>query len=104
VTPVRYPGAATFLVITAAAIVGIWSLAWAAFANRPALLGLALLAWVFGLGHGVDADHIAAIDNAARRLRQSGRAVTGVGGCFSLRHSSVVAPASAAIVAGNRGP
>ncbi len=51
--------------MTAAATVVVWSSAWKAFGHRPALPGLALLAWVFGLRHGVDADHIAAIDNAA---------------------------------------
>ena len=58
---------------------------------------------MFGLRHGVDADHIAAIDNAVRRLLQDGRSATGVGFCFSLGHSTVVVLASAAIamVAGN---
>ena len=46
-----------------------WTWAWAAFHDRPTLLGTALLAWVFGLRHAVDADHIAAIDNVVRRSR-----------------------------------
>jgi high-affinity nickel-transport protein len=29
-------------------------------------MATALLAWVFGLRHAVDADHIAAIDNVVR--------------------------------------
>ena len=67
-----------------------WSLAWLAFADRPVLLGLALLAWVFGLRHAVDADHIAAIDNAVRKLMAAGdRPLTG-GLYFSLGHSTVV--------------
>jgi nickel/cobalt transporter (NiCoT) family protein len=49
-----------------AANIAAWTWAWAAFADRPALLGTALLAWVFGLRHAVDADHIAAIDNVVR--------------------------------------
>ena len=55
------------LILIAANIVA-WLWAWAAFATHPALLGLALLAWVFGLRHAVDADHIAAIDNVVRKL------------------------------------
>jgi len=102
-TPASRNGAATLLIVTAAANLVGWASAWAVFGNRPALLGLALLAWVFGLRHGVDADHIAAIDNAVRRLLQDGRSATGVGFCFSLGHSTVVVLASAAIavVAGN---
>jgi high-affinity nickel-transport protein len=74
-----------------------WLWAWAAFAQRPALLGLALLAWVFGLRHAVDADHIAAIDNAVRKLIQDGRRPIGVGCYFSLGHSTVVLLVSVAV-------
>ncbi len=70
-----------------AANVGAWLWAWAAFADRPALLGLALLAWVFGLRHAVDADHIAAIDNVVRKLMYDGQHPLGVGFFFSLGHS-----------------
>lgn len=66
--------------------------AWAMWAARslPALPGLALLAYGLGLRHAVDADHIAAIDNATRKLvGEGGRPVT-VGLFFSLGHSTVV--------------
>jgi high-affinity nickel permease len=43
-----------------AANVAAWTWAWMAFHDRPTLLGIALLAWVFGLRHAVDTDHIAA--------------------------------------------
>jgi high-affinity nickel permease len=46
-----------------------WSWSWAVFGTRPALLGLALLAWVFGLRHAVEADHIAAIGAFAPWLK-----------------------------------
>jgi nickel/cobalt transporter (NiCoT) family protein len=36
------------------------------------LAGLGIVAYVFGLRHGVDADHIAAIDNTTRKLMQEG--------------------------------
>ncbi|HEY6432458.1 MAG TPA: HoxN/HupN/NixA family nickel/cobalt transporter [Acetobacteraceae bacterium] len=83
--------------IAANAVAWVW--AWAAFSTRPALLGLALLAWVFGLRHAVDADHIAAIDNVVRKLMQDGKRPIGVGFFFSLGHSTVVVLASIAIVA-----
>ena len=37
------------------------------------LAGLGIVAYVFGLRHGVDADHIAAIDNTTRKLIQEGK-------------------------------
>src|ERR1700733_14484536 len=79
--------------------VAAWCWAWAAFAGRPALLSLALLAWVFGLRHAVDADHIAAIDNAVRKLMQDGRRPVGVGFFFSLGHSTVVVLVSVVVAA-----
>src|SRR6202046_3643522 len=82
-----------------AANIAAWAWAWHAFADRPALLGTALLAWVFGLRHAVDADHIAAIDNVVRKLMQDGRRPRTVGLWFSLGHSSIVILASLAIAA-----
>jgi high-affinity nickel-transport protein len=52
--------------------------------------GAASLAYVFGLRHAFDADHIAAIDDTTRLLLQKGRKPLGVGFCFSLGHSTVV--------------
>ena len=40
-----------------------WILALVTFARVPGLLGLAVIAYTFGLRHSVDADHISAIDN-----------------------------------------
>jgi high-affinity nickel-transport protein len=82
-----------------AANVAAWLWAWALFADRPALLGTALLAWVFGLRHAVDADHIAAIDSVVRKLMQDGRRPFGVGLWFSLGHSTVVGLACLGIAA-----
>jgi high-affinity nickel-transport protein len=89
---------ALYALLIGANIAG-WLWAWAAFAQLPALLGLALLAWVFGLRHAVDADHIAAIDNAVRKLMQDGRRPIGVGFYFSLGHSTVVVLVSVAVAA-----
>lgn len=59
-------------------------------AGSPALLGLGVLAYTFGLRHAFDADHIAAIDNVTRRLLQRGRRPVSVGFYFSLGHSTIV--------------
>jgi high-affinity nickel-transport protein len=71
-----------------------WAWAYALFSERPAILGTALLAWVFGLRHGVDADHIAAIDNVVRKLMQQGQKPRTAGLFFSLGHSTVVIAAA----------
>ncbi len=55
-----------------------------------ALAGLGIVTYVFGLRHGVDADHIAAIDNTTRKLMQEGKRPFTVGMWFSLGHSTVV--------------
>jgi nickel/cobalt transporter (NiCoT) family protein len=80
-----------------AANVGAWVLTFVAFANRPLLLGTALLAYTFGLRHAVDADHISAIDNVTRKLMQAGKKPVSVGFFFSLGHSTIVIALSAAI-------
>jgi high-affinity nickel-transport protein len=56
---------------------------------RP-LVGLGLTAYLFGLRHAFDADHIAAIDNTTRKLLQQGKRPMGVGFFFSLGHSTIV--------------
>jgi nickel/cobalt transporter (NiCoT) family protein len=88
---------ASLYTLLIAANIAAWAWAWAAFADRPALLGTALLAWVFGLRHAVDADHIAAIDNVVRKLMQDGKRPIDAGFYFSLGHSTVVILASLAI-------
>ena len=75
-----------------------WLAAFLAFHGRPVLMGMAGLAYTLGLRHAVDADHIAAIDNATRKLMQSGQRPASVGLYFSLGHSTVVLLAAAAVV------
>ncbi len=60
--------------------------------SKGALLyaGAASLAYVFGLRHAFDADHIAAIDDTTRLLLQKGKKPLAVGFFFSLGHSSIV--------------
>ena len=86
-------------VLLIAANLGAWAWAWIAFSDRPVLLGTALLAYIFGLRHAFDADHIAAIDNVVRKLMQDGKTPFSVGFFFSLGHSSIVVLASLAIAA-----
>jgi high-affinity nickel-transport protein len=65
--------------------------------THPVLLGLAALAYGFGLRHAVDPDHIAAIDNTTRKLMQEGKRPVGVGFFFSLGHSTIVVALSALV-------
>src|SRR6266851_6444614 len=75
-----------------------WILAFAGFAVQyPALLGVSLLAYTFGLRHSVDADHISAIDNVTRKLMQENKKPVTVGFFFSLGHSTIVVALSIAI-------
>ena len=53
-------------------------------------IGLAATAYVLGIRHAFDADHIAAIDNTSRKLVGEGRTATTVGLFFSLGHSTIV--------------
>jgi high-affinity nickel-transport protein len=78
--------------------VAVWSWAFIALSDRPTLLGTAALAYVLGLRHAVDADHIAAIDNVVRKLMQEGKRPVAVGLFFSLGHSLIVTIAVAVIV------
>jgi nickel/cobalt transporter (NiCoT) family protein len=78
--------------------VAAWVWAALALSGRPAVLGTAFLAYVLGLRHAVDADHIAAIDNVVRKLMQEGKRPVSAGLFFSLGHSLVVTIAVAVIV------
>lgn len=95
---VKTKAAITYALLIGANIAA-WMWAWHEFHDRPALLGTALLAYMFGLRHAFDADHIAAIDNVVRKLMQEGKAPYSVGFFFSLGHSSIVILASLAIAA-----
>jgi high-affinity nickel-transport protein len=77
-----------------AAIVALHLAGWGLFVyyarGNPALAGLGMLAYTFGLRHAFDADHIAAIDNPTRKLLHDRQRPLGTGFFFSLGHSSVV--------------
>ncbi len=88
--------AATYALLIAGNIAA-WLWALAKFHDRPVLLGTAFLAYSFGLRHGFDADHIAAIDNVTRKLMHEGRKPLSAGLFFALGHSTVVVALSAGV-------
>lgn len=85
--------AATIFGFVISAIIGRISLVFA---------GLGIVAYVLGLRHGLDADHIAAIDNTTRKLMQEGKRPLSVGMWFSLGHSTIVAGLIVALVISTR--
>src|SRR5256714_6380582 len=79
--------------------IAAWAVAFVSFSIQyPTLLGVALLAYTFGLRHSVDADHISAIDNVTRKLMQENKRPVAVGFFFSLGHSTVVVALTVAII------
>ncbi len=60
--------------------------------------GLAITAYILGVRHGFDADHIAAIDNTTRKLLHDGKRPLTVGTWFSLGHSTIVCGMIVALV------
>ncbi len=65
-------------------------------------VGLGVTAFLLGVRHAFDADHIAAIDNTTRKLVGEGKPAQGAGFWFSLGHSSVVFGLSALLALGIR--
>ncbi|MEH7092960.1 HoxN/HupN/NixA family nickel/cobalt transporter (plasmid) [Priestia megaterium] len=61
-----------------------------AASTHPAFIGMGIAAYVFGVRHAFDIDHIAAIDNTIRKLVAQKKDSRGVGLYFSLGHSTVV--------------
>jgi nickel/cobalt transporter (NiCoT) family protein len=59
-------------------------------AGAGAFAGAGVLAYVLGIRHAFDADHIAAIDDTTRLMVARGRRPIGVGFFFAMGHSSVV--------------
>jgi nickel/cobalt transporter (NiCoT) family protein len=83
--------------IVVATAFGIYATFW--IGSRYAIFwSLGILAYTLGLRHGVDADHICAIDNTTRKLIQQDKRPTTVGSWFSLGHSTIVVAMSAMLV------
>ncbi|MGO4585476.1 HoxN/HupN/NixA family nickel/cobalt transporter [Arthrobacter sp. 2RAF6] len=68
--------------------------------GQPLALGLVLTAYVAGIKHSYDWDHIAAIDNSTRKFVAQRKDPVSVGFAFSLGHSSVVVLAGVMVVGG----
>ncbi|MGW4400365.1 HoxN/HupN/NixA family nickel/cobalt transporter [Amycolatopsis nivea] len=64
--------------------------------------GTGLTAYLLGLRHAFDADHIAAIDNTTRKLIAEGKRPLSVGFWFSLGHSTVVVVLTLLLASGIR--
>jgi len=62
--------------------------------------GLVLTAYLAGVKHSYDWDHLAAIDNSTRKFVAQRQHPVSVGFAFSLGHSSVVTLAGALVIAG----
>jgi len=80
---------ALYGIIGALHLVG-WGLYLHYAAQFPHLVGLGFVAYLLGLRHAFDADHIAAVDDTVRFMLQKGRQPLGAGFFFSLGHSTVV--------------
>jgi nickel/cobalt transporter (NiCoT) family protein len=78
-----------YAVIAAATTVGFLLLLVVA-RSYALFLPLGVLSFTLGLRHGVDADHISAIDNTTRKLLQQEQRPLTVGTWFSLGHSTIV--------------
>jgi len=76
-------------IITCLHLVG-WGLFLHYSSRYPVLIGLGLVAYMLGLRHAFDADHIAAIDDTVRYMLQKGKRPVGVGFFFALGHSTIV--------------
>ncbi|MFH5879574.1 HoxN/HupN/NixA family nickel/cobalt transporter [Arthrobacter sp. NA-172] len=68
--------------------------------GQPLALGLVLTAYVAGIKHSYDWDHLAAIDNSTRKFVAQHKDPVSVGFAFSLGHSSVVILAGVMVVGG----
>jgi nickel/cobalt transporter (NiCoT) family protein len=63
-------------------------------------VGLGATAYLFGLRHAFDADHIAAIDNTTRKLMTDGQRPKAVGFWFAMGHSTLVLVMAVLIMVG----
>lgn len=72
----------------------------ASLGTTTAGVGMAVTAFLLGVRHAFDADHIAAIDNTSRKLTDDGKDPSGVGLWFALGHSTVVVMAVGLVTAG----
>src|SRR5580698_10595696 len=92
--------AVTTMGLLAVANATIWVAALLMFRGHVNLIELGGVAYLLGLAHALDADHICAIDNVTRKLMQEGQRPALVGFYFSLGHSTIVVLLTIAIAIG----
>ncbi len=68
----------------------VWTIFALLFYQHLNLLAIVFIAFMLGLRHGFDVDHIVAIDNVTRQLAASGKPSVTTGLFFALGHSSIV--------------
>lgn len=91
----------TLLMLNASCLMAAWTL----LHTKSLVFTAALMAYLLGLRHAFDADHIAAIDNATRKLLEQEARPLFVGLYFSLGHATVVLGVCALLLAtGGSGP
>ncbi|MGH3979140.1 MAG: HoxN/HupN/NixA family nickel/cobalt transporter [Pseudonocardiaceae bacterium] len=85
------------IALVLAAVAGLHLLGWglylahsSSFAAAGGLAAAGGAAYLLGLRHGFDADHVAVIDDATRLMLQRGRRPVSTGLWFALGHASVV--------------
>ncbi|GAA6048554.1 hypothetical protein JCM3770_006550 [Rhodotorula araucariae] len=79
----------------------VWVAAACVFApdrETRGVLSLCVVAWTLGLRHGLDMDHIVAVDTTTRSLVSVGQTPVTVGLFFSLGHSTIVLAMTVAII------
>jgi high-affinity nickel-transport protein len=100
--PFRMRVTAAFLTIAALHLIGLTLLATGFLPGHTmaVTVPLAVLAYVRGLVHSFDFDHISMIDNSTRKFIAEGRRPASVGLAFSAGHSTVVILTGIALVIG----
>ncbi|KPV72424.1 uncharacterized protein RHOBADRAFT_55890 [Rhodotorula graminis WP1] len=77
----------------------VWTAAACVFTgDKRGVLSLCVVAWTLGLRHGLDMDHIVAVDTTTRALVAQGQRPVTVGLFFSLGHSTIVFAMTVAII------
>ena len=100
--PFRSRVRAAFLTVAALHVVGLGLLLLGVGtgATGAVTVAVAALAYVRGLVHSFDFDHISMIDNSTRKFVGEGHRPASVGLAFSLGHSSVVVGTGVLVIAG----
>jgi high-affinity nickel-transport protein len=100
--PFRTRVTASFVVIAALHLIGLALLATTLLPGQvgAVTVPLAVLAYLRGLAHSFDFDHISMIDNSTRKFIAEGRRPASVGLAFSAGHSTVVILTGVALVLG----